>query len=139
MPTVGDRIREVREALGWTQERLAAEAKVSKGFLSELENKGKNVSLDLLMRIATAMGASVAYLATGEGHEPLARKPVIIPPELSQASEQLQLSYQETRDLLDAYNSIVARRSNRSKGTMSVQDWKDLHTAIKNMVRKIYG
>lgn len=139
MPTVGDRIKEVREALGWTQEKLADEAQVSKGFLSEVENKGKNISLDLLVRIATALGASVAYLATGEGHEPLVRKPVVIPQELSQASEQLHLSYQEMLDLLEAYNSIVARRSSRSKGTMSVQDWKELHAAIKSMVRKIYG
>src|SRR5437870_5342926 len=125
MPTVGDRIKQVREARGWTQEKLADEAKVSRGFLSEVEKHGKNISLDVLRRIANALGASVGYLATGEGEQPGERKPVVIPPELSQAAQDLHLSYPETLDLLEAYNSVVARRSNRSKGTMSVKDWKD--------------
>lgn len=70
MATVGERIRQVREARGWTQERLANEAKISKGFLSELEKHDKNVSLELLGKVATALGASVGYLASGEGAQP---------------------------------------------------------------------
>jgi transcriptional regulator with XRE-family HTH domain len=137
--TVGERIRQVRETRGWTQDRLAEDAKVSRGFLSEVENKGKNISLDLLLRIATALGASVAYLATGEGSEPGERKPVVIPHELSEAAEQVKLSFQETIELLEAYNSVVARRSNRQKGTMSVQDWVTFWHAVKDVIRKVYG
>ena len=139
MPTVGDRIREVREAKGWTQERLADEADISPGFLSDVEKRGKNISLDLLLRVANALGASVGYLATGEGHRPRERKPVVIPPELSQAAEQLHLPYAETLDLLDTYNSVIARRSSRLKQRMSVEDWKDLHEALKSVIRKVYG
>jgi len=139
MATVGERIKLVREARGWTQEKLADEAKISRGFLSEVEKHGKNISLDLLLRIATALGASVGYLATGDGDQPGERKPIMIPPELSQAAEELHLSYPETIDLLEAYNSVVARRSNRSKGTMSAEDWKDLHAALKSVIRKVYG
>jgi transcriptional regulator with XRE-family HTH domain len=137
--TIGERIKHVREARGWTQDKLAQEAKISRGFLSEVEKHGKNISLDLLLRIATALGASVAYLATGEGSQPGERKPVIIPQELSEAAEQLHLSFPETLDLLDAYNSVVARRSNRQKGTMSVEDWKKLWEAVKHVIRKVYG
>ena len=139
MATVGDRIKKVREAKGWTQEKLADESKVSRGFLSEVEKRGKNISLDLLLRIANALGASVGYLATGEGEQLGERKPVVIPLELSQAAEELQLTYPETLDLLDAYNSVVARRSDRSKGTMSVKDWKELHAAVKSVIRRVYG
>jgi transcriptional regulator with XRE-family HTH domain len=139
MPTVGERIKQVREAKGWTQEKLANEAKISKGFLSDVENHGKNISLDLVLRIANALGASVGYLATGDGKQPGERKPVVIPPELSEAAHQLRLSYPETIDLLEAYNSVIARRSNRFKGTMSVKDWKDLHEALKTVIRKVYG
>jgi len=139
MATVGERIKLVREARGWTQEKLADEAKISRGFLSEVEKHGKNISLDLLLRIATALGASVGYLATGDGDQPGERKPIMIPPELSQAAEEMHLSYPETIDLLEAYNSVVARRSNRSKGTMSAEDWKDLHAALKSVIRKVYG
>jgi transcriptional regulator with XRE-family HTH domain len=139
MATVGERIRKVREAKGWTQEKLADESKVSRGFLSEVEKHGKNISLDLLLRIANALGASIGYLATGEGEQLGERKPVVIPLELSQAAEELRLSYPETLELLDAYNSVVARRSNRSKGIMSVKDWKELHAAVKSVIRRVYG
>jgi transcriptional regulator with XRE-family HTH domain len=139
MATVGDRIKAVRERLGWKQERLAKEADISESFLSDVENKGKNISWDLLLRIAGALGASVGYLATGEGEQPGEKKPIIIPSELSEAAEELHLTYPETMDLLEAYNSVVARRSTRFKGTMSVKDWKDLHGALKNVVRRVYG
>ena len=139
MATVGERIKQVREARGWTQDKLADEAKISRGFLSEVEKHGKNISLDLLLRVANALGASVAYLATGEGSQPGERKSVVIPPELSEAAEQLHLTYPEALDLLEAYNSVIARRSNRFKGRMSVKDWKDLHEALKNVIRKVYG
>lgn len=138
MATVGERIKEVREARGWTQEKLADEAKISKGFLSEVENKGKNLGLEILLRIATVLGASVEYLATGAGPEAAAREPVVIPRELSKAAEELELSYQETMELLDAYNSVVARRSNR-KREFSAEDWKELYRAIKNVIKKVYG
>lgn len=139
MATVGERIKEVREAKGWTQDRLATEANVSKSFLSEVEKHGKNISLDLLLKVATALGASVGYLASGEGSQPGERKPVVIPIELSEAAEELHLSYPETLDLLEAYGSIIARRSNRLKGTMTVEDWKTLHRALRNVVKKVYG
>jgi transcriptional regulator with XRE-family HTH domain len=139
MATVGERIRQVREAKGWTQERLADEAKISKGFLSEVEKHGKNISLELLLKVATALRASVGYLANGEGDQPGERKPVVIPVELSEAADELELSYLETLDLLEAYGSIVARRSNRLKGTMTVADWRALHTALKSVVRRVYG
>jgi hypothetical protein len=53
--------------------------------------------------------------------------------------KELRLSYPEALDLLDAYNSVVARRSDRSKGTMSVKDWKELHAAVKSVIRRVYG
>jgi len=139
MATVGERIKQVREAKGWTQEKLADTAKMSKGFLSEVENKGKNIGLDILVRISTALGASVEYLATGEGSQPAQRGPIVIPQELSQAAEELHISYQETIDLLRAYDSVVARRSNQFKRQFTVEDWKDLHSAIKKVIKKVYG
>ena len=67
MATVGERIREVREAKGWTQDKLATEADISKSFLSEVEKHGKNISLDLLLKVATALGAYRAR--RGSRHE----------------------------------------------------------------------
>src|ERR1700733_11521220 len=104
MATVGERIKQVREARGWTQDKLADEAKISRGFLSDVEKHGKNISLELLLRVANALGASVAYLATGEGTQVGERKPIEIPHELSEAAQELHLSYPETLELLEAYN-----------------------------------
>src|SRR5260370_8595281 len=139
MATVGERIKQVREARGWTQEKLAEAAQMSKGFLSEIENKGKNIGLDILVRIATALGASVEYLATGAGTQPAEREPIVIPHELSQAAEELHISYQETMDLLQAYNSVVARRTNQFKRQFTSENSKDLHPAIKKVIKKVYG
>ena len=53
---LGDRIRELREESGVTQGQLAANASVSQGYLSQLENgEVKNPSAAVLLRVAQAM------------------------------------------------------------------------------------
>src|SRR6266480_888425 len=132
MPTPGDRIREAREAKGWTQEDLAAKAGISKGFLSDVENNKRNVSAENALKIADALGVSLDFLMRGEqGREEAAREPVRIPPELSQAAQELGLSYSETLTLLDAHEAVVARRSNQFIRRRTVEDWKRLREAIK--------
>jgi len=131
----GDRIRDLREKRKMTQDQLADAAQISKGFLSDVENNKRNISSQALLRIANALGASVDYLLRGELKESQQRDAVIIPSELSQAAADLDLSYNETLELLDAYNSVVARRSNKSQRDFSAEDWKQLHRAIK----KVFG
>lgn len=133
MPTVGDRIKEIRETRKMTQEQLALRAGLSKGFLSDLENKNKNLSSQSLLKIANVLGASVDYLLSGEVKEFVDDRPVVIPPELSKAAEELKLSYTETLELLDAHRSVVAKRSNASQKTFTVDDWKGLHEMIKEV------
>lgn len=135
MATVGDRIREIREKRNMTQEQLAKAARISKGFLSDVENNKRNVSSETLLRIANCLGASVDYLLKGETKENVINKQIIIPQELSQAAEELNLSYSTTLELLDAYNSIVARRSNKFKRTFTVEDWKKLYKAIREVFK----
>lgn len=131
MSDSGNRIRQLREERRMTQEQLAKAAGISKGFLSDVENNNKNISAQSLLRIANTLGASVDYLLRGEGISPVNTEPVMIPHELSEAAGELNLSYAETLELLNAYTSVVARRSNKSKRFFSVEDWKNLHRAIK--------
>src|SRR6266571_2052192 len=132
MPMPGDRIRDAREERGWTQEKLAEAARISKGFLSDLENNNRGVSAEYALRIADALGVSLDFLMRGEqGKEESAREPVKIPPELSRAAQELGLSYSETLTLLDAHEAVVARRSKRFLKRRTVDDWKKLHQAIK--------
>jgi transcriptional regulator with XRE-family HTH domain len=135
MASTGERIREIREKRGISQDQLARETDLSKGFLSDVENSKANISSQNLLRIANFLGASIDYLMRGETLESSMPKAVVIPPELSQAARQLNLSYADTVELLEAYGSVVARRSNKATKTFSVEDWKKLHLAIK----KVFG
>jgi transcriptional regulator with XRE-family HTH domain len=136
MPTVGERVREVRQAKRLTQDQLAEKTRMSKGFVSDLENGNRNVSSEYLLRIANALGASVDYLLRGDvDSTDVVKAPIVIPSELSAAAERLNLSYAETLELLGAHRSVVARRSNKDTKEFEVQDWIKLHEAIK----KVFG
>lgn len=135
MASVGDRIREIREARRMTQDQLAEQSGISKGFLSDVENNKRNVSSDNLLRVANVLGASLDYLLRGASSELAARGPVTIPPELADAAEKLNLSYTQTVELLDAHRSVIARRSNRQAKQFTVEDWENLYRAIQ----KVFG
>lgn len=133
MATTGDRIREIREARGMTQDRLAEDANISKGFLSEVENNKRNISSENLLRIANVLGASVDYLLRGETKEHAQRQPVVIPSELSEAASELGLSYAQTLETLEAHNSVVARRSTKETRRLTIEEWKEFYRAIKRV------
>ena len=135
MATVGDRIREVRGDLDITQDQLAQRAGISKGFLSDVENNKRNISSENLLRIANVLGASVDYLLRGDVLESSTVEPIVIPAELSQAAQELDLSYAATVELLEAHRSVIARRSNKELRKFSIEDWKKLYDAIK----KVFG
>ena len=135
MPTTGDRIKELRERRKLTQDQLAQMAGISKGFLSDVENNNRNISSQALLRVANGLGASLDFLLKGDLSESIDRTPVVIPPALSQAAEELDLSYNQTLELLYAHNSVVARRSRKAKTEFSADDWKNLHKAL----RKVFG
>jgi len=137
MASVGDRIREIREELGLTLDKLADKTGISKGFLSDVETGKRDISSEYLLKIADAVGASLDYLLRGENStsSSIRQKPVEIPSELSQAAQQLKLSYAQTLELLEANQSVVARRSTKSLKRFGVDDWKELYKAI----RKVYG
>lgn len=136
MPTIGDRIKEVREKRRQTQEWLSKETGISKGFLSEIENnKGSgNIGAEYVIRISNALGVSLDYLLRGEvAQQDRAREPVTIPRSLSETAQQLGLTYAETLTLLEAHHAVVARRSTRSLREPTVDEWKALWKAIRQV------
>lgn len=130
--TLGERVKKIREKKGWTQEYLAEKAEISKSYLSEVENNKTSPGSNTLLQIANALGATVDYLLQG-GKEPneVSNTEIVIPSNLSQAAEDLNLSFTETLELHAAQNSVIARRSNKEQKETSVEDWKKLHKAIK--------
>ena len=131
METTGDRIRKVRDKKGMTQEKLADACGISKGFLSDVENNNRNISSQKLLSVANALGASLEYLLRGTTGQDVEAGPIVIPPNLSQAAEELNLTYSDTLELINACNQIVARRVDKSRKEISVDDWKKLYKAIK--------
>lgn len=129
--TTGDRIRKIREKKGLTQERLAEACGISKGFLSDVENNNRNISSQKLLNVANALGASLEYLLRGKAEQAVEIEPILIPPNLSQAAEEMNLTYSDTLDLINACNQIVARRADKSRKELSVEDWKKLYRVIK--------
>lgn len=112
VPTsLGKRIAYLRERKGWTQKELARQAELSVTFLSEIENDKRNVSSDVLLRIANALGASLDFLLRGEEAAAREREPLLVPPDLARAAEEQGWSYAETAGVLQARNIVVARRS----------------------------
>lgn len=131
--TLGERIKSLRRSLDWTQDGLAQEAKISKSFLSEIENDKANISGDNLLKIANALNVSLDYLMKGES--PTGEKkpqPVEIPPGLSDLAERKGLTYKQTLTLLSAHQSLVARRSDKGKVDMDERTWEEFYKRIKD-------
>jgi transcriptional regulator with XRE-family HTH domain len=135
MASAGGRVREVREKRRLTLEKLAEKTGLSKGFLSDVENGNSDISSDNLLKVADVLNANLEYLLRGEASPSSSREPVIIPSELSLFAEQEGLSYTQTLELLEAHNSIIARRSGTSQRSFGVDHWRQLHRAIQ----KTYG
>jgi transcriptional regulator with XRE-family HTH domain len=63
MTTLGDRVRDLRKALGWSQQKLGDEAGVTAQTVWLLEtHQLKDVKLSTLSKIADAMGVSLTDL-----------------------------------------------------------------------------
>ena len=62
---VGQRIRALREEHSWSQEKLAERANISSTYQSHIERSDKKPSLDVLVRIASALGTTVDRLLAG--------------------------------------------------------------------------
>jgi transcriptional regulator with XRE-family HTH domain len=59
---VGREVKRLREAKGWSQTRLAAEADMSVSGISMIENGHRNLSTTTLARLAEALGVEVVDL-----------------------------------------------------------------------------
>jgi transcriptional regulator with XRE-family HTH domain len=130
--SLGSRIAGCRDRLGWTQKRLADEARLSVTFVSEVENDRRVPGGEALLRIADALGASLDYLLKGTVDPPPARRPLVIPPELLEAAELLGWSVGDARDLLKFREMVVARRSRAGESDdperrLSTAEWRELY------------
>jgi transcriptional regulator with XRE-family HTH domain len=59
---VGNRIRKLRRAKGWSQQLLADHAELERAHLSRLEDGKREAGLRVLERIATALDVGIEEL-----------------------------------------------------------------------------
>jgi len=60
--SLGDELRNAREAAGLTQEQVAATAGIDRAYLSLLENNHKSPTVDMLFRICKALGVAASQI-----------------------------------------------------------------------------
>lgn len=99
----GDRIRKLREELGWTQEMLCERLDLPILAMNRYENNKTSPDADKLARIAEALGCSTDYL-TGLTDDPTPRS--FSPSELK-AKERIVLSAWRRGDRMQAVRVIA--------------------------------
>jgi transcriptional regulator with XRE-family HTH domain len=134
MSHVGDRIRNRRLELGWTQEQLAEKARISKGFVSDVETGTRGVSANYLLEIAQALGVSLDYLMKGGAQQPPGAQ-VEIPSRLSNLAKDEGLTFAQTLMLLDMRRQIKAHRSSSHSDDLEKFDWKQFYEAVKQFLK----
>ena len=59
-------VRRLRNERGWSQEALAFEAGLHRTFIAHVERQARNISIDNIERLATALGVPVAELLSAQ-------------------------------------------------------------------------
>jgi transcriptional regulator with XRE-family HTH domain len=138
--SLGERVRRIRRERNWTQDKLAAEATVSKSFISEVESGTSQPRGPLLVRLAMALGASLDYLMTGREPSPSRPStPVEIPRELAMVAERQHLPFSHVALLLEFRDSLEARRRDQPPQTLSESDWEEFYKDVRPQIEKVLG
>ena len=134
MAKLGDRIRERREELGWTQDDLASKAGLSKGFLSDVENSKRGIGADKLFDLARVLSLSLDFLMGKAGEQTEPPKEVEIPAALARFASEAGLSFRQTLMLLDMRRQIIAHRSNTKSDDLDKFDWQKFYQSVKEFL-----
>ena len=62
---LGQRIRDKRKSLGWTQEELADNAEIDRSYIGGVERGERNLTIKVLCQICAALECDVAALTKG--------------------------------------------------------------------------
>lgn len=95
---LGDNIKKLREALGFTQQKFAERIGIKQATLSMAESGKSNISRQALLSISREFGVRLEWLETGEGEMYSERNMSII----EQLSEEFQLD-DKSREFLENF------------------------------------
>lgn len=132
---IGRRIRSTRRSKDITAQYVAKKAKVSTGYLSEVERGLSPVSVDKLRSIATVLGVDLSFILEGsDATNSESPTEIRIPTALAAAAEQLDLSYVVTISLLKGRKSLVAKRSSGPDDEWTAEQWIEFYEKVKEFV-----
>jgi MerR family transcriptional regulator, light-induced transcriptional regulator len=66
----GSQVRQLRSQAGWTQQRLADLTGLTRAYIVSVEGGKQNVSLDVVVRVANALGVTPERLLAADGGAP---------------------------------------------------------------------
>lgn len=132
--SLGDRIKERRLELEWTQDVLAEKAGISKGFLSDVENSKRNVSADTLLDLSKVLGLTLDFLMKGEDGEKKVQEAVEVPADLAALAETENISFTKLLLLLQMRRQIKAHRSGSKKLAEDTFDWQKFYRSVKDFL-----
>lgn len=132
---IGRRLRSTRRSRELTTQSLAKKAKISTGYLSEVERGLCPVSVDKLRSIASALQVDLTFILNGADVSIReSADEVWIPTALASAAEQLDLSYIVTISLLNGRASLVAKRSSGASNEWTAEQWIDFYEKVKDFI-----
>ena len=67
---IGQRLRQRRQELGLTRERMSELAVIGTGYYGQLEVGTSQMSIDTLIKLSRSMHLSMEYILFGEGEKP---------------------------------------------------------------------
>jgi XRE family transcriptional regulator, regulator of sulfur utilization len=62
---LGERVRQLREERGWSQESFAHEGSLGRSFAGSIERGEKDIRLSTLVKLAKTLGISLSQLLKG--------------------------------------------------------------------------
>lgn len=125
---VGERIKQLREERGMTQQMLADKIGMSKSTIAKYENNQLHPSLDVIVKIAEHFDASLDYIT---GRSKIRSKDPHwyskLPPELQRFAEEQKLEYLEislmaeekgwTKEAIEEVMEVVEKFSTKGDKT----------------------
>lgn len=67
---IGQRLRQRRQELGLTREKMSELADIGTGYYGQLEIGTSQMSIDTLIKLSRSMHLPMDYIITGSGYEP---------------------------------------------------------------------
>ena len=132
MDDLGARIREARKRKGLTLKDLADRTKLSVPYLSDLERRQVNPTLETLRKVADALGVAVSVLVGGtpDGVPSVPSMPASLSRYAnssdfaSRVAKAASRSRQPVADVRESMVNLMMAAPKRSKGELGEDDWK---------------